>query len=535
MASLLQLLLIDDSVDDANLILRHLKRAGINAKTHRVWEWEPLQAALSEGQWDLIICDHRLPTFDSSDVLEFLDGSEYADIPLILVSGVINVETAVEAMRKGAADFLSKDDLSRLVPAVHRELERSEIQREKRKAERDLRQTNQKLTLTLQSLASTQEQLIAVEKFRALGQMAGGIAHDFNNALTKMSGVADLIGRQSSEVGEEVDLLQTIIADAAGVVRRLCDFYREAPIREAIPVDVNGILDDVRELTRPRWQNGVGNSSANIEVKVSARARSFALADPGQLREVLTNLIFNASDAIDLSGTIHLISRDIDDGVEIEVRDDGVGMSPDTLSRCIEPLYSTKGERGTGMGLSIVEAVVQAWDGELLITSEVGEGTSVFVRLRKSPFGNRDREANLAPFGRMTRPSPAQAQSLHVLVVDDEPIIATMLERYLENLGHRVHCLNDPLEAVSHISENACDLVISDRAMPEMNGDELAQWVHSVAPQVRFLMVTGFGDLMITNSELPKGVDAILPKPIQDHDLHRALDTLFSPAEGLAS
>jgi len=526
-----KLLLIDDSADDGALIGRHLKQAGFRFDLHRIWEWDAVCTALTHEEWHLIICDHRLPTFESGAVLEFLRSSDLSDIPLILVSGIIDVETAVSSMRSGANDFLSKDDLSKLGASVQRELEQAEVRQQKLRAEAELYEANRKLTLTLQSLASTQEQLICVERFRALGQMASGIAHDFNNSLTKMLGITDLLGDAQGDHGSHLENLRTIISDAAAVVRRLSDFYREGSVRETVPMDVNSILEEIREFTKPHWQSRVGDGQASIELEVEGGANCWALAEASQLREILTNLIFNSCDAIPVAGKISLTSREKGNHVEIEVKDNGDGMTPEVLSRCLDPLYSTKGENGTGMGLSIVDAIVQAWKGAIRVKSEPGKGTSVTLVLQKPDpidVGVVDRIDSIATVDRLSLDF-----ELDVLVVDDEPIITSLLKRQLEKQGHRVVALTDPVDAAEMVSARKFDLVISDRSMPQMSGDDLAVRVKEVSPDTAFVMATGFGDLMITNSELPKDVDLILPKPIEVESLNRALQTLFGSSAEL--
>lgn len=521
-----RLLLVDDSVDDAESVLRHLKRAGLEPLVKQVWEWTELKSALENESWDLILCDHRLPTFDSSNVLRLVKELRLSEIPFILISGDIDVKTAVAKMRDGAHDFILKDDLSRLVPAIHREREQSLIRQEKRRAEQQLRETNQKLRLTLISLASVQEQLIASERFRALGQMASGIAHDFNNSLTKITGIAELI--EDSQGGDKrlIEQLKVVINDSAAVVRRLCDFYRDSPVKEAIPVETGAILQDVKDFTRPRWQSVVSSNGEvrSIEIAIRNEATVHALADPSQLREILTNLVFNACDAIEEEGSIELISRAAGKMVEIEVKDTGSGMTEEVLKRCLDPLYSTKGERGTGMGLAIAVGLTESFGGNLRVESSIGKGTSVILSFLKAEVEESTPETTQPS---VPVPAPSESRPLKILVIDDEKVIADLLSKLLTNLGHSVQPFYNPLLALDAAATGGFDLIISDRSMPQMAGDQLARKVKEAAPHTRFIMMSGYGDIMILNSEMPEGVDLILAKPVTRKALEASLHSVM--------
>lgn len=533
-----RLLLVDDSVDDAEGVVRTLNRAGLEPSVRQVWEWEDLRAALKSECWEFILCDHRLPTFDSSDVLKLVREMGLGEVPFILISGEIDVKTAVAKMQEGACDFLFKDDLSRLAPAIHREREKAQIREEKRQAEQLLRESNQKLRLTLNSLASVQEQLIASERFRALGQMASGIAHDFNNSLAKILGLAELMECGPDPDGQLLRQLKVVVGDAAAVVRRLLDFYRDNPVKEAVPVNAGAILRDVKDFTRPRWQNAHGGGATSIEVAVKDRAQFQALADASQLREILTNLVFNACDALEGGGMIELIARDAAEWVEIEVKDNGCGMSEEVLKRCQEPLFTTKGDRGTGMGLAIASGLAESFGGTLRVSSSPGTGTSVILSFRKADVvaGGGDRP-RLAPAPVQSTAAISPPVSLKILVVDDEQIITDLLGQLLTFNGHDVQTFYDPVEALQAVSGGGFDVVISDRSMPEMKGDELAREVRRLTPQARFIMMTGFGDIMILNSEMPEGVDLILTKPVTRKALEQALQDLVMvpPAAGIFS
>jgi len=260
-----------------------------------------------------------------------------------------------------------------------------------------------------------------------------------------------------------------------------------------------------------------------VEVIVKAHATGQGLADASQLREILTNLVFNACDALPKGGVIELISRDAEEQVEIVVKDNGCGMSEEVLKRCLEPLFTTKGDLGTGMGLAIAAGLVESFGGSLRVESQEGNGTSVIVSLRRANAEIR-REV---PAGTKKAETPPSAQhGLKILVVDDERVITDLLAQVLALSGHEVKAFYDPLEALKAVAEESFDVVISDRSMPGLKGDSLASEVRRLHPQCRFIMMTGFGDIMMLNAELPSGVDLILTKPVTRKSLEAALRTL---------
>lgn len=518
----IHLLIIEDSETDTEMILRFLAREGVKVTHERVVHRDDVEVAFRRDHWNVIICDYFLPGFTWEEVLETWHSSQASVCPLLLISGITDFDSALEVMHRGASDFISKGDLSRLVPAIRREMEKAEIRRQKETAEEELKDSNQKLKLALKTLTNIQDQMIAIERFRALGEMASGIAHDFNNALTILQGsveeLADDAGGQSNEV---LDRMRTQIADAASVVRRLRDYYRTNPAEEATAVDVNPILREVREFTRPKWENSALAGEKGIAVEIDEADGAIAWADASRLREILTNLIFNSCDAITgREGKIVLSSRCHEGYVEVEVTDNGSGMTKEVFNRCMEPLYSTKGQDGTGLGLAIVKSAVHSFGGEVYVESEVGTGTSVKLRLRPADLLTEELPAS--------RRHVAIGRSLRILIVDDEPAIAALLKKQLQSLGQIAECMTDPIEAEKRLDREQFDLVMTDRSMPEMSGDKLAERIRKKYPATRVLMASGYGDLMLATGETPAGVDLIVPKPISLEMVVDALESLFS-------
>jgi len=224
-----------------------------------------------------------------------------------------------------------------------------------------------------------------------------------------------------------------------------------------------------------------------------------------ELREVLTNLIFNAVDATPESGTITIRTYSDDEYVVLEVSDTGVGMPQDVQQRCFEPFFSTKGEDGTGLGLAMVYGIVQRHEGNIAIKSEVGKGTSFIIRLPRLTEQQRKDGAQRAE---------ANLPSLHILVVDDEPMVLDVVIQYLTADGHTVEIATNGIEGLEKFHTGWFDLVITDRAMPDMNGIQLASLIKQVAPNKPIIMLTGFGDMMKANDDIPESIDYLVSKPV---------------------
>ena len=242
------------------------------------------------------------------------------------------------------------------------------------------------------------------------------------------------------------------------------------------------------------------------------------------VRDVLTNLVFNAVDAMPKGGTITIRTRADGDHVLLEVRDSGIGMPESVRERCLEPFFSTKGGQGTGLGLALVRETVRRHHGLLDLRSAPGEGTTVSIRFPATGWVGGS-ESESAPEEDVDGPPP-----LRILVVDDEPLVRRMLTEYLTLDGHSVETATNGRHALDKFRAGRYDLVIADRAMPEMNGDQLASAIRQLAFDEPFIMLTGFADLMQASAERPLGVDLVLGKPLTRAALRRAVAEV-APAE----
>jgi signal transduction histidine kinase len=391
---------------------------------------------------------------------------------------------------------------------------------ERRRVEVQLRETNQRLQKALEELHATQQQVIQQERLRALGKMAGGVAHDFNNALIPILGYAELLIERSELLDDRavalkyLRLVRTAARDATAVVGRLREFYRQRDETELFePVDLPEALTEAISMTQPKWHDEALAQGLHIEVEQDFQPVPTIACHSGEIREVVTNLLFNAVDALPQGGRIVVRTYSREQKAVFEVQDDGIGMTEEVRARCMEPFVTTKGERGTGLGLAMVYGIVQRHHGEIEIESKLGEGTLVRVQL---PFYRGVHAAQATD-------DTSVSSKLRILLVDDEQVVREVIALFLRHQAHEVEVTPSAIEALRLVREQKFDLVITDHAMPGMTGGNFVATLRSAGFQIPILMLTGFGELMTTSDSIPTGVTKLVNKPVTMEDLRSAI------------
>jgi signal transduction histidine kinase/ActR/RegA family two-component response regulator len=384
-----------------------------------------------------------------------------------------------------------------------------------------LAEETRRLKEVLEELQQSQARVIQQERLTALGQMASGIAHDFNNTLMPILGYSELLRITPDAAGDRekvlryAEIINRAAADAAKVVGRLREFYRARDPRAAFkPVQLADVVCQAASLTQPKWKNEALAHGAAITVVQEFGDVPPVAGNDSELCQALTNLILNAADAMPRGGTITIRTWSEEGTACVEIRDTGVGMTDDVRQRCMEPFFTTKGLRGTGLGLAMVFGTVKRHEGSVQIESTVGHGTSVFIRL---------------PCQAPRRPDPpvtaddSPLPPLRVLVVDDEPIVRELVCTYLQGVVSKIEVAADGREGLDKFRNGRFDVVLTDRCMPRMNGDQLACEIKLQAPAMPIIMLTGFGDFMNAKAERPQGVDVVLNKPVKLLELRQAI------------
>lgn len=388
-------------------------------------------------------------------------------------------------------------------------------------------QLNQRLQQAYEQLQKAQQQLANAEKMRALGEMASGMAHDFNNALCGTLGFLELALKDPllpPSVEELLRMARTCALDAAATVRRVQDFARwDRGLHSAELVVINDLVRHVVELTRPRWQDAAQAQSRTIEMQLDLQAQHPVMANASELREVFTNLIFNAVDAMPQGGRITITTASDHHQVTIRITDTGVGMPPEVQQRLFEPFFTTKKERGTGLGLSVSYAIVKRHGGQITVESQSGRGTTFTIQLPVPREIAAEATTNSS-----ASPSPV-ARSLRVLVIDDEPHILAFLRQCLLHLGHYPETISDAEQAVAQLHRQAYDLVITDLGMPKLSGEQVALQVYQHNPALPVILLTGWGEQLRHGHTLPPNIRHILAKPITVEQLALSLRQVQEP------
>jgi signal transduction histidine kinase len=475
-----------------------------------------MAAALRGGEWDLIISDFSLPRFGALGALD-LRRDLGADVPILIVSGTIEEEDAVECLRRGAEDFITKSRLARLGPAIERSLREAQERKARRTAEERLRQS---------------------QKMEAIGLLAGGVAHDFNNLLGVIQGYGELLQKDPGDEGtnrRRIDQILQATQRGGALTRQLLAFSRQQPI-ESRSLDLNEVVIGVETLL----SRLIGE---DIEVKtVLFKALHPVKADPAEIEQVLLNLAVNARDAMPGGGLLIIETSNVDlseayvlshpDGrggphVLLTVSDTGHGMDAATVAHAFEPFFTTKESgKGTGLGLATVYGIARKAGGHVGVYSEPGRGTTFKVYLP------RTERAVAAPERRSEREA-APTGSETVLLVEDEEALRTVIGELLEQGGYRVIEGPSPEAALEAAAkhEGPIHLVLTDLVMPRISGFEVVARLEKARPGVRVLFMSGYTSATAQSQASLPALRAFLQKPFSGEALLRSVrEVLDSPA-----
>jgi len=373
-------------------------------------------------------------------------------------------------------------------------------------------------------LRQTQQSVMQQERLRALGQMASGIAHDINNALSPVALYTEAMLETekglSPQARSQLEVIRRAVEDVGHTIGRMREFYRQRePQLAGAPVQLNELAEQVLDLTRARWADMTMQRGAVIKVKTELDAGlPLVLGMESEIREALTNLVFNAIDAMPDGGTMTIRTALTDEPgwVRIDVGDSGVGMDAEARRRCMEPFFTTKGERGTGLGLAMVYGVAQRHGAEVDIQSAPGEGTTFSLIF---PAATR----NAAKDGAALEMPPR----MRLLLVDDDPVLLKALSDALGNDGHLITPANAGADGIAAFAEGQdgypFDAVITDLGMPYVNGRQVAAAVKATSPETPVILLTGWGQGMLSGVEGIPNIDLVLSKPPKLREVRAAL------------
>ncbi|MEJ0089526.1 MAG: response regulator [Limisphaerales bacterium] len=509
----LRILHLEDDPNDAALIQSTLETEGIACATTCVQTRNDFVAALEQGGLDLVLSDFSLPAFDGLSAVEIVR-SRRPDLPVILVSGSLGEERAIDSLKSGATDYVLKARLSRLVPAVRRAMKEVKELAERKKLE---------------------AQFIEAQKMEVIGQLAGGVAHDFNNILAVIMGYSDLILNDfepDNPLRKYVEEIRHASDRAAALTRQLLVFSRRQTV-QLVVLNLNNVVDDMDKMLQRLIDE---NISMTI---VPGTEMGCIRADAGYIGQVLMNLVVNARDAMPNGGklTIATGNATLDenyarshantipgDYVMLRVSDTGTGMTAEVKAHIFEAFFTTKSPgKGTGLGLATCQTIVQQCGGHIEVQSELGKGTTFKIYL--------PRVAQAVPAATrpvQTRSLPRGTETL--LVVEDEPSVRHLARGVLEAQGYEVLTASNGQDGL-HVARDhkgpPIRLVVTDVIMPLMGGKVMVEWLKATYPDLKVLFTSGYTDDPVAKNIFFEPGMAFLSKPYTPATLVRKVRAML--------
>jgi signal transduction histidine kinase len=505
----LRILVVEDQEDDYRLLIREVERAGYSVVARQVETESALITALSDERWDLVVADYTLPRITAERALAVVK-QRAPELPFIIASGSVGEENAVAVMKAGANDFVLKSGLSRLVPAIERELGDARIRADRTRL---------------------REQLMVSDRLASIGTLAAGIAHEINNPLAvalgnveyALSSVVALERGGPTAIGPE---LREPLVDAKEALGRVRDIVRDVklfsragdPTRRG-PVDLRQVL---RSALRMTW------NEARHRARLVEEFGQLPVIDgnDSRLGQVFLNLLVNAIQSLpDGHATQHRITvrtrTDEQGAAVVEIEDTGCGIAPEHLPRVFEPFFTTKqAESATGLGLAICHAIVAETGGTISVSSEVQKGTLVRVTL--------PRGVEPEPAAKQRAISEGVGVRGQILVVDDEPMLGVVIKRALEP-DHHVTAVSSSREALAAMADQEFDVILCDLMMPDIDGIAL-YWMIDPSKRAKVVFVTGGAfspDVRAFLEDLP---NRRLDKPFEPENLRGLIRELMRDA-----
>ena len=397
---------------------------------------------------------------------------------------------------------------------------------EQKKLIQQLSENNERLTEEIKAREQLEEELIKAERLRALGEMSSGVAHDFNNILGAILGRAQLLLERvkNADVRGGIEIIEKAALDGAETVRRIQEFTRlRVDSSSFVPLDINQVINDAIEFTRTHWQKESEAWGRPIDMQCDFGIVPKMMGDPSGLREVFTNLIINAVDAMPKGGVIRMATEAEGNFVVVRVQDSGIGMSMEVQKRTFDPFFTTKGTRGSGLGLSICYGIISRHRGEIVLDSKVGKGTSFVIRLPLDlsgtiPESMRDKEETVVP--------------ARILVIDDDAMMRSVLTDILIQSGCHVDEVGSGSEGIELFSHDEYDMVLTDLGLDDMSGWEVAQSIKEASSDTPVVLITGWGMQLSEEENRTRGVDFVVSKPFKLEELRSVINSAMSLREG---
>lgn len=514
----MHILHLEDADNDALLIGRQLAQAWPDSRIERVRVRPDYEAALERGGFDLILSDYSMPSYDGLAALD-LARARCPEKPFIFISGTIGEERAIEALKRGAADYVIKDRPARLVPAIRQALAFAEEADRRRLAETEKKKL--------------EANILRAQRMENIGMIAGGVAHDLNNALSPILMATELLQADCANADQRMllDMIRKGAQRGADMVKQVLTFARGIGEARGV-IQVSRLLREMLDICRQTFPK-------TIEIRTDIAQHIWPLmADSTQLHQVLLNLCINARDAMPSGGCLTLGAGNVTLGeadapivpeatagphVVMSVADTGSGMAPEVVARIFEPFFTTKAsDKGTGLGLSTVQTIVKAHGGVVTVESALGAGTTFKIYLPA------ETAAAAAPLPK--RPAHPVGNGELILVVDDEAAICNIASQTLEMFGYHVLTAGDGAQAVALCVQHKAKLrlMITDMTMPVMDGLATIRAVRSIAGKIKIITASGMESNPSRTAAERQEIQGRLQKPYSADQLLQTVHDVLS-------
>ena len=363
-----------------------------------------------------------------------------------------------------------------------------------------------------------------LEKSKIISTLASGIVHDMNNVLTTILGYTEIILSNDScaECWSEIEIIKKIALDGAEIAKRVKEFVKTKDEGKKI-FNIYESIQTAFIITKPIWYNQAQIKGKNITFNYTSELPIFTYGNESEFREALINMIFNSIDAILVNGSIHIDVCKNENQAIISIRDSGSGMTEETKSKIFNPYFTTKGENGSGLGLSIVHKTITEMDGKIEVESKLGEGTEfkIFLPVVDEKVDNKSKTKKVIC-----------KKNLNILIIDDQiEICSVVKEMLIKIIDGKIEICTKGKDAFNLLKTNSYDMVVTDIAMPDLNGIELIKYIKKFKPETKVIAMTGWDGSI--DKEKDNKPNYILSKPFTIEDLENAINTIFELRDNL--
>ena len=366
----------------------------------------------------------------------------------------------------------------------------------------------------ISDIRSAEDESAQSRRLASIGKLTAGAAHDFNNVMAEVMGQIHLIKKSATDpkLLRQLDLLEGSTRTGSDTIRRMLDFARGGRVTEKETIDTSSLMQNVVYMTQPRWMEVQQKEGVIISTISDFKPELYIEGSKSEIINAVTNLIFNAVDAMPDGGLLTMSTAEYDGKIHINVQDTGTGMTEDVRNRIFDPFFSTKGSSGTGLGLSEVYGTIKRHDGEIIVDSEVGVGTMMTLSFDKVDTGPVE-----IPILKLEVPP------IRILAVDDNEYFTEILNELLTSEGHTVSTHTSTANAFKDFEQNEYDLVITDMEMPELGGREFAEMIKLTGKKTPVLLLSGWPIFLEDEPNLAKFIDFALAKPFTVEDIQEII------------